>query len=326
MIKNKWYAILSSREVKKGKLTGVKRLGEQLVFFRNTQGDIQCIADKCCHRGASIAAGWHCGDTVACPFHGIEYDGMGRVTKIPANGKNTPVPDYYQVSAYPVQEAHDLIWLWYGDDEPTTFELPFFNELEGMTFSEIRDPWDTHYSRCIENQLDAVHVPFVHHNTIGRGNKTLVDGPKVIYDDDTLTFYVHNEVDDGRTIPLRPDAEVDYKKWFSLQFRYPNIWQNRISPLMRVFAAFAPIDKEHTMVYVRYYQRLIRAPLLHKAVDLSGKLFSKIVLNQDRRVVETQRPLKSEYVMDEHLIPGDSPIIEYRRIREELKQGTPPQK
>ena len=32
-----------------------------------------------------------------------------------------------------------------------------------------RDPWDAHYSRVIENQLDVPHVPFIHHNTIGRG-------------------------------------------------------------------------------------------------------------------------------------------------------------
>ena len=29
----------------------------------------------------------------------------------------------------------------------------------------------THYSRAIENQLDTVHVPFIHHNTIGRGGR-----------------------------------------------------------------------------------------------------------------------------------------------------------
>jgi phenylpropionate dioxygenase-like ring-hydroxylating dioxygenase large terminal subunit len=39
----------------------------------------------------------------------------------------------------------------------------------------MKDNRDTHYSRAIENQLDCAHIPFIHKNTIGRGNKTLVN-------------------------------------------------------------------------------------------------------------------------------------------------------
>ena len=51
--------------------------------------------------------------------------------------------------------------------------------------------------RCIENQLDVVHLPFVHHNTIGKGNKTLVNG-WVIWENNILTTSA-NEVDEGRS-------------------------------------------------------------------------------------------------------------------------------
>ena len=34
MIRNQWYAVLESKEVPKGKLIGVTRLGEKLVFWR----------------------------------------------------------------------------------------------------------------------------------------------------------------------------------------------------------------------------------------------------------------------------------------------------
>ena len=47
---------------------------------------------------------------------------------------------------------------------------------------------------------------FVHHNTIGRGNKTLVYGPKVEAKDDKLYVYIwiDNRLDDGST-PLKPE-------------------------------------------------------------------------------------------------------------------------
>ena len=34
--KNQWYAVLESGEIKAGKMTGVTRLGERLVFWKTT--------------------------------------------------------------------------------------------------------------------------------------------------------------------------------------------------------------------------------------------------------------------------------------------------
>ncbi len=320
MIEQQWYAVLSSKEVKAHKLLGIKRLGEKMLFFRGRNGVVQCIADLCCHRGASLALGKHCGDTVACPFHGIEYDGTGKATVIPASGMAAPVPPNFKVKHYHVEEAHGFIWLWYGDERESYPPLPFFDELDSMSYMTITDPWKVHYSRCIENQLDAAHVPFVHYNTIGRGNKTICDGPKVVYDDETMTFYVHNLVDDGKTIGKKPDEITDYQDWFSLQFRFPNIWQNLIADKMRVFAAFVPVDEENSMVYVRYYQGYVKIPLLRELTNWIGKLFSIKVLHQDRRVVETQLPKKTDLYMHENLFPADSPILEYRKVRQRLKE------
>ena len=50
--------------------------------------------------------------------------------------------------------------------------LPWFGNIGNkMVYSTIRRQWANHYARAIENQLDVVHLPFVHHNTIGRGNR-----------------------------------------------------------------------------------------------------------------------------------------------------------
>ena len=34
---------------------------------------------------------------------------------IPANGKNTPVPERYEVQRYEVSEKGGLVWLWWGE-------------------------------------------------------------------------------------------------------------------------------------------------------------------------------------------------------------------
>jgi phenylpropionate dioxygenase-like ring-hydroxylating dioxygenase large terminal subunit len=321
MIYNQWYVILESKEVKKNKPLRVKRLNEDLALWRNELGEVCCIADRCCHRGASLSCGKIINGKLECPFHGFVYDQSGKITLIPANGKAKPVPETMKVKSWQTYEAYGLIWLWWGDDDQRNEKPFFFEELKDFTYSSLQDDWNVHYSRAIENQLDVVHVPFVHKTTIGRGNKTIVNGPVVIRENELITFYVNNVPDDGKSVALKPDEIVGYEKFFRLQFHYPNIWHNFISNKIRAFAAFVPVDEENTVVYIRYYQKLIKIPLLKELFNYIGKVSSLVILRQDKRIVITQIPQKSELKMDERLIMGDKPIIEYRKHRHELMEN-----
>ncbi len=317
MIYNQWYIVLESKELK-NKPIQIKRFNEQLSLWRNENKQVCCIADKCCHRGVSLSCGKIIDGKLECPFHGFLYDKNGKVQMIPANGKNKPTPETMKVLSYLTYEAYGFIWLWWGDEDKIKDDPFFFQELKNFSYSSYKDHWKVHYSRAIENQLDVVHLPFVHRTTIGRGNKTLVHGPVVIRENDLITFYVNNVNDDGKTAPLKPDEIKDYQNLFHLHFHFPNIWQNYISDKIRVFAAFVPVDEENSIIYIRYYQKLIRIPLLKELMNYIGKITSIIILKQDKRVVETQRPKKSELKMDEHLIMGDKPIVEYRKHRQAL--------
>jgi phenylpropionate dioxygenase-like ring-hydroxylating dioxygenase large terminal subunit len=318
MIFNQWYPVLDSGELKRKAPLRIKRFNENFALWRDASGSPCCISDRCCHRGASLSCGKTKGDGLQCPFHGFLFDKTGKVRLIPANGRNKPVPETMKVDSYKTHESHGFIWIWWGDESKCTADPVFFDDLEGFTYSVLKDHWNVHYSRAIENQLDVVHLPFVHKTTIGRGDKTLVHGPVVIREDDLLSFYVWNVTDDGNTTPLRPDEIEDYKSRPHLSFRFPNIWQNYISDRIRAFAAFVPVDEENTIIYIRYYQNLIKIPVLGWIFNYLGKVSSRIILNQDKRVVSTQLPKKSSVKMDERLIMGDKPIIEYRKYRQEL--------
>ena len=320
MIQNQWYAVLSSKQVKKNKMIGVTRLSEKLVFWRDDAGEVHCIYDKCCHRGASLCAGKLVGNHVECPFHGFQYDASGKVTLIPANGKNAKVPENYRVNAYQARDAYGLIWVWYGDNNAELPEIPFFEELtDGFSYGEISENWSVHYTRSIENQLDVVHLPFVHKTTIGRGNKTLVNGPVAKWNGNRMTFYVKNELDQGQK-PEKPNEVENYEKLFHLQLQMPNIWQNIISDQLRIFAAFAPVDEENTHIYLRFYQKFMRVPVLAQLISGLGAATNRVILHQDRRVVLTQLPKKSEFKMKENLVQGDLPILEFRKRRDQLKE------
>ncbi len=321
MISDQWYVVMDSSQVK-DRPVGVTRMGEKLVFWRDNTGRVRCLRDKCVHRGVQLSMGKVIGGRLQCPFHGFEYDASGRVQLIPANGKNASVPDRFRVHSYPTHEAHDFIWIWWGENPPDDLQPPrFFDNLDdSFSYGRIYDHWDAHYSRVVENQLDVVHLPFVHHNTIGRGGRAVVDGPLVEWDgDDKFYVYVFNRVDDG-TPPRKPEELTRPETEFRLEFIFPNLWQNHISSQTRIVAAFVPVDEAHTILYLGFYQNLVRARLLRDIVNWLAMPFNRLVAHQDRRVVVTQRPKRSELNIGEKLIQGDRPIVEYRRRRRQLME------
>jgi phenylpropionate dioxygenase-like ring-hydroxylating dioxygenase large terminal subunit len=318
MIPNQWYIVLESSQVQPGKPVGVTRMGEKLVFWRDDDGRVHCLRDHCPHRGAALSPGRVLAGRIECPFHGFQFDSGGQCCLVPANGRQAPFPRQLQVEGYPTHEAYGWIYLWWGQPLEEMPAPRYFSDLDGMAHASRRVSWNTHYSRAIENQLDVAHLPFVHATTIGRGGRTVTDGPYLRWlDPDWLRVVALNRADDGRP-PLRPE-EVEWPGGsFWLDFIFPNLWQNHLGDASRIVVAFVPVDNEHTMMYLRFYQGLIKLPGL-------GRLFCELamplnlrILRQDQGVVETQQPKPSALKGGEKLIQADRPIVAYRKRREEL--------
>lgn len=123
-----WYPVLASWEVQSAPV-GITRLGEQIVVWRNKDGQVQALEDRCPHRGARLSMGWNLGDRIACWYHGVEVAGNGEVKDVPAVDK-CPLVGQQCVRSYNVQEVHGAIFLWFGvtaDQQPD--ELSFPDEL-----------------------------------------------------------------------------------------------------------------------------------------------------------------------------------------------------
>lgn len=321
MIPNQWYVILNSREVKANKPVGITRMGEKMVAWRDSKGKVNVQSDVCPHRGAALHQGKINHDHIMCPFHGFEYDSSGECKYIPANGKNATPPKILHAKTYSSVERHGYIFIWWGEEPPLSSSLPIFTELENgrFSFADYKERWITHYSRAIENQLDVFHLPFPHRTTIGRGNRTIADGPTVKIVGNEMQIWVNNRTDDGSVAKRAGELPEPQRPPF-LHFQFPHLWQNHISEDMRITVYFTPIDENNTMMYTRYYQRFIKLPILRNLVSWLTSLGSIIILHQDKRVVEKQIPARSDLKMGEKLIPADQPIILYRRVRNDLKQ------
>jgi phenylpropionate dioxygenase-like ring-hydroxylating dioxygenase large terminal subunit len=153
--------------------------------------------------------------------------------------------------------------------------------------------------------------------------RTVVDGPGLQWVGEDIFFvYTFNRQEDGK--PARKPSEVPVPptgRELKLEFIFPNLWQNFIGKDIRVLVAFVPVDGEHTLLLLRFYQRFLHVPVLRDLVTWLAMPYNRLILHQDRRVVVTQQPKASGLRIGERLIPGDQPIIEYRRRREELIQA-----
>ncbi len=159
-----WYPVLASWEVQSAPV-GITRLGEQIVVWRNKDGQVQALEDRCPHRGARLSMGWNLGDRIACWYHGVEVAGNGEVKDVPAVDK-CPLVGQQCVRSYNVQEAHGAIFLWFGvtaDQQPD--ELTFPDELaDTENFSNFlcTAAWKCNYQYALENVMDPMHGTYLH--------------------------------------------------------------------------------------------------------------------------------------------------------------------
>lgn len=321
MINNQWYAVLSSHELKKGKVVGARRFGDNLVFFRATDGQIGCVSSLCAHRKASLEKGWVQDDHIKCPFHGIEYDVSGKCVYVPSEGRAS-VQNYtrFRMKSYATREIGGIIFAWYGDKEPEC-EPDVFDVITdpSFTYDHVEDSWNVDYSRVIENQLDVSHLAFVHHNTIGRGNRTVCNGPKVVWlDDNTMQTSANNEVDRGQTPKSAEEAVI---KSTNLTFKFPNMWLNHVTDKILILAYFVPVDDEHAIIALRFYDKITGVKAVDKAIAWLGSRANKVVERQDKRIVETEIPKKTGMAIGECLVAADLPIMEYRGKRDRLQKA-----
>jgi phenylpropionate dioxygenase-like ring-hydroxylating dioxygenase large terminal subunit len=79
-----------------------------------------------------------------------------------------------------------------------------------------------------------------------------------------------------------------------------------------------PVDDSHTLLYLRFYQSFLKIPGLGKLAARLAMPYNVKIAHEDRRVVETQLPKRSELKIGEKLVQADRVIVAYRSRRQEL--------
>src|SRR5215212_9775467 len=96
----------------------VKLLGEDLVLFRDEQGRPGLLALHCPHRGADLSYGRLEDGGLRCLYHGWLFDVGGRCLEQPGEPASSTFRDKVRHTAYPCQEAAEVIFAYLGPGEP----------------------------------------------------------------------------------------------------------------------------------------------------------------------------------------------------------------
>src|SRR5437762_13786323 len=65
-------------------------LGERIVVWRDGDGRVSALEDRCCHRTAALSRGYYEGGALVCGYHGWTYDYRCQVVRIPEMERAPP--------------------------------------------------------------------------------------------------------------------------------------------------------------------------------------------------------------------------------------------
>jgi phenylpropionate dioxygenase-like ring-hydroxylating dioxygenase large terminal subunit len=145
-------------------LKAVRLLGQDLVLFRNTQGQFGLIDRPCPHRGADLAFARHEGDGLRCPFHGWKFDVSGQCVDTPAEPIGSRLCSRIRQRSYPVIERSGVLMAWLGPEGVEPPPLPAmdcFAAPDSHTFA-FKGLWSCNWLQAFEVGIDPAHTSFLH--------------------------------------------------------------------------------------------------------------------------------------------------------------------
>lgn len=308
---NYWYPVLPSWAVH-GAPVGITRLSRNIVVWRDRDGGVHALEDRCPHRGARLALGWNLGDRLACWYHGVQVDGGGTVVDVPAV-TDCPMKGQQKVRSYPATERQGAIFLYFGDEahaEPCDLELP--EQLTSDEYSSFlcTAHWRCNYRYAIDNVMDPMHGAYLHSVSHSMAEGDRQAEMKVRRTDRGFYFEKTNQrgvnfdwVEFGDTGCLWMRLAIPYQKKFG-----PG------GPFGIVGFA-TPMDEDNTMVFfwrirqVQGWQRSAWRFLYRNRLE--GLHWD--VLEQDRVVLENMAPGARHH---ENLYQHDVGLGRVRRLLE----------
>ena len=343
-----WFPALLSEEIPGADCPPVRirLLGEDLVAFRDTNGEPGIVDRYCPHRGAPIFFGRNEEGGLRCVYHGWKFDVTGKCVDLPNSPEGETYKEKIHIKAYPAWDRGGLIWVYMGpaDKEPPKPKFEWL-EFEADRRYARKYLMNSNFAQALDGNFDPSHVQFLH-NTMDNIRNRQGGAGWNIQDTNKQSHAEYLETDYGLMF-LSISDRADGKKGISLaHFYMPSASSGGIAGA-GVYSSniYIPIDDENLHQYrIRWsYEPFtdqqiyedkyggntmpdqipgtflsvenkdndyLISRIQQKNYSFTGIRSSPI---QDQAVIENQRgPLMDR--TQEHLTKADEPVIRMRQL------------
>lgn len=286
------------------------------VALARLDGKVCAFYDLCMHRGAAISLGEVDDGCIRCPYHGWKYDSSGQCIEIPSRPQLSRLT-HAKLTPYLCEERYGIIWVSLTDQPH--FDIPELHQWDDPQFRFMRGPvteWRCSSPRRLENYVDFGHFSWVHDGFLGSR-----EHPEVTDHDVSIE---HGEMRVNQTVhePVKGKFKAHLGtagEMITVQNVYRVFLPHAVN-LDRhfdgggryiLFMAPSPVGRKET----RSFWYIGRNYAVEPEHDGEFLEFERQILEQDKPVVESQRPeqLPLDLTKEMHIRVADKISLNYRR-------------
>jgi len=166
-----WHPVALTSEVSKTPKE-IRILGEDLVIFKTTKGNIGLVHKACPHRRASMAYGKIEDEGIRCCYHGWLFSTNGEILETPGEDIDSKqakkLRETFKLGAYPVIEFNGLVFSYLGPMEKIP-EFPLYDsfEIPGNISNPYRIDYNCNWIQVLDAIMDPLHTSFLHGQSSG---------------------------------------------------------------------------------------------------------------------------------------------------------------
>ncbi len=272
LLREYWHPVLLSSELPTPDCAQVRvrLLGEDLIAFRDTNGRIGFLEERCPHRRASLFFGRNEEGGLRCAYHGWKFDIDGKCLDMPNEPPGSSAKEKICHRSYPAHEAGGTIWIYMGAKRP----LPPLPGLEWIALPEnqrfhSKRVQQSNWLQALEGDIDQSHVGFTHRRLDNNGKLTGRDAVDRIRAENTHPRMVAQDMPYGVLIGAGRDSSSGECYWRISQYLFPH-WVMTgpygDNPTRHV-RAWVPIDDHSTLMFTVTFH-----PLLPLSADAINKM------------------------------------------------------
>jgi phthalate 4,5-dioxygenase oxygenase subunit len=165
IMRRHWLPVCLSEELaeKDGAPVRSRLVGEDLVAFRDSNGRLGVLDERCPHRGASLAFGRNeqCG--LRCLYHGWKFDVEGNILEMASEPEGAALKGALRQRSYPAREAGGFVWAWLGPrEEMREFQPPAWAPVAGIRYAIVKMHAACNWAQVLEGSIDSAHSSSLH--------------------------------------------------------------------------------------------------------------------------------------------------------------------